>query len=45
MSSHKLLDVESERVQTVGVQDIPIVSEIEGEICGERCAWWCGVVR
>ena len=41
MSGYELLDVEGEGVETVGIEDIAIVLEVEGEICGKRCArWW-----
>jgi len=45
VGSHKFLDIEGERIETVGIQDIAIILEIEGEICGEGSAWWFGGVR
>ena len=45
MGGYKLLDVESERVEAIGMQDIAIVFEVESEICGKRRAWWCAFVR
>jgi hypothetical protein len=45
MGSHKLLDVEDERVEAIGIEDIAIFFEVEGEICGKRRSWRCALVR